>query len=309
MKSIQSVLLAGAGAVGLTVADTLRCSDAAGVSVLAGGERAERYRRDGLWVNGERLELPVTQLGDTPQAAPDLIIIACKATQLEQVAADIGRHVGSGTLILSLLNGISSEELLGRLYGAERLPLAYIIATDAQREGSRVTYKQKGVVHFGDAAGRETERDARIAEYFTRAGLPFEYHRSDMRRSQWFKFMVNAGVNPVSAMLRLPYGPFKRGAPGIAEAREILESAMREVIALSRCEGVNLEEADIEGWYQALSKLDDAGYTSMAQDVLAGRRTEIDLFAGTVMALSAKHGIEAPVNTLLYRAIRVIEQL
>ncbi|MDR0598630.1 MAG: ketopantoate reductase family protein [Treponema sp.] len=306
MKAVERVLIAGAGAVGLTVADTLYRYDPRCVAILAPGERGERYRRDGLRVNGVKVDFTLAE-----EAGPafDLIVIACKNHHLDQVIADLKPFAGPETLFLSLLNGITSEEIIGRAYGEERLPLAMILATDAQRGGGETVFTQRGIVHFGDARGRETGRDRRIAEFFTRTGLPFEYHPRDMRRTLWFKFMVNTGVNQVSALLRLPYGAFKRDQPqAIPEAQELLESAMREVILISRAEGINLGEEDLEKWYSTVALLSDGGYTSMCQDVLAGRKTEVELFSLTVMEYGEKHRISTPVNGFLYRALRAIEK-
>jgi 2-dehydropantoate 2-reductase len=309
---INNVLIAGAGAVGLTVADTLYRYNSRCVSILAGGGRLERYRKDGLWVNGRRLDLALTD-ADAPENSggfrPDLVIVACKNHHLDEVIAGIKPFAGGDTVILSLLNGISSEERIGGVYGREKLPLAMILALDAQREGTRASFSRRGVIHFGDGEDRETERDKNIAEFFTRAGLPFEYHAEGMKRVLWFKFMINVGMNQVSALLRLPYAAFKKDTPGeLREARELMESAMKEVIAAAAAEGAGLGPDDINAFYRVLAPLDGGGYTSMAQDVLAGRKTEVELFGRTVMEYGKKHGIPTPVNETLYRALRAIEQ-
>ncbi|MDR2768288.1 MAG: ketopantoate reductase family protein [Treponema sp.] len=314
IKPIESVLIAGAGAIGLLAADSLYRYDRACVSILASGERFERYRRDGLWINGSRVDFALTGDTKTPEKYPDLIIAACKNYHLERLIADMKNFVGPGTIIISLLNGIASEELIGAVYGRERLPLAMIVSTDAQNAGGKVTFTQRGFINFGDGAGKaagqkERGRDGAVAEFFTRAGIPFKYHEDDMKRALWYKFMVNVGANQTSALLRLPYGVFKKGGPmEVREAGEILESAMREVIAISRAEGINLDDSDIDAWYAAMRALGDNSYTSLCQDVMAGRKTEVDVFSGTVIAYGKKHGIPTPVNELLYRAIKTIEK-
>jgi 2-dehydropantoate 2-reductase len=304
---INSVLIAGAGAIGLTVAESFYNYDPRCVSVLAGGERRRRYREEGLWVNGRRLEFALADAAAGP--LPDLVIVSCKSYHLAEVTGDLKPFIRKDTIIISLLNGIKSEEEIGNVFGRERLPLAMILGADSQRKDGEVLFTRRGVVHFGDAGSRETERDKSIAEFFTRAALPFEYHPFDMKRTLWFKFMINAGANQTSALLRLSYRAFKKQSPFvIREAVEILESAMKEVIAVAAAEGISLGEKDIEKWLDNVNLLSDDGYTSMAQDVLAGRKTEVELFGLTVMEYGKKHGIPTPVNEMLYRALRAVEQ-
>jgi 2-dehydropantoate 2-reductase len=121
--------------------------------------------------------------------------------------------------------------------------------------------------------------------------------------------MINVGINQVSALLRLPYGPFKKESPRrIGEAQDLALSAMREVIAIARAEHIDLGEQDIEKWHNSMVNLDDSGYTSMCQDVRGGRKTEVEIFGLAVMEYGKKHNISTPVNEVLYRALRAIEQ-
>jgi 2-dehydropantoate 2-reductase len=87
-----------------------------------------------------------------------------------------------------------------------------------------------------------------------------------------------------------------------------MEKAMAEVVAVANAEGIDLNEQDIESWYKTVNQLNPASSTSMYQDVLACRKTEVEMFALTMMELGKKHGIPVPVNEVLYLALRTIEQ-
>ena len=304
MQTINSVLIAGAGAIGLLVAETIYKAEPDSVSILAKGERLERYQKNGLWVNGQKLDFRFTSGGKA-----DLVIVASKFHHLDQIIDDIAPCVGENTIILSLLNGISSEEIIGRRYGRERLPLAMIIGTDAAHKGESTTYTRNGVIHFGDEEGRNGEREDKIAEFFTRTGVVFKLDY-DMKRVLWYKFMMNVGVNQTTAILRLPYGALQTsgGAGEIPESRRIAELGMREVIAIANAEGIDLNDGDIEKSYETVNLLDPSGYTSMCQDVLAKQKTELEMFSLTVMELGKKHVIPTPVNELFYLQLRVIEK-
>jgi 2-dehydropantoate 2-reductase len=301
-QEISRVLIVGAGAVGAAVAGII--GDPAVVSVLGGGERESRYRRDGFLLNGVRRDFPVITPADSSR--PDLVIVAVKSDQLPRAIADMRNHVGPDTLILSLLNGISSEEELAAAFGEEKVPIAMILGIDAVREGNATRFSGTGKIHFGDARnapGTWSQRISRIARFFERSGVAFVVP-PDMIRSLWYKFMINVGINQASAVLRAPYGVFQ----DMPEAKEVMESAMRETVALSEALGTGLRNADVATWYDTLKNLAPDGKTSMLQDVEAKRKTEVDAFAGTMLRLGDAAGCPAPVNRTLYNLIRSIER-
>lgn len=122
-------------------------------------------------------------------------------------------------------------------------------------------------------------------------------------RALWYKFMVNVGINQTSAVLRATYGVFQTKN----EAKELMESAMWEVVKLSQKVGVNLSKNDIEEWHKVLNTLGHDSRTSMCQDIVYGRKTEVDIFAGTVCKLGEKYGVDTPVNRTLLNIIKIIE--
>ena len=302
---INTVLIAGAGAIGLSIAETIFKSDPNCISVLATGERLERYRKNGLKVNGEKLGFRITH-GEKA----DLILVACKYHHLDQIIEDMAPSVGKNTIILSLLNGISSEEIIGARLGQERLPLAMVIGTDASHEKEETLYTKKGIIHFGDSEGKNGEREESIVEFFTSTGVSFVLEQN-MKRKLWYKYMMNVGANQVTAVLRLPYGAIHNegGSDEIPEARLLVEKAMAEVVAVANAEGIDLNKDDIENSFKnTINFLNSAGYTSMCQDVLAGRKTEVEMFSLTLMELAKKHNISVPLNETLYLELRTIER-
>lgn len=305
MKRIESVLIAGAGAIGAAIGWKIRQKEPDAVSLLAGGERLVRYRNDPFMINGEPCSFHITDSASSSD--PDLVIVACKNHHLPQVIADLKNHIGEQTLILSLLNGISSEQELGDAFGAHRLPYAMILGIDAVREGACISFSKTGKIFFGDAENPEpwSDRVQAIAEFFIRTDVGFSVPENMLNRL-WYKFMMNVGLNQLTAIIRRPYRPFKSATLEPAAA-ELFADAMREVITIAAYEGVILTEKDIEESFHVLDGLADEGKTSMFQDVEAGRKTEVELFSRTVMELGEKHGVPVPINTLMYRLIRAIE--
>ena len=114
-----------------------------------------------------------------------------------------------------------------------------------------------------------------------------------MEKRMWGKFMLNVGVNQTVAVFGPDYGAIQQ--PG--SQRDTMIAAIREVVSLSKPEGVALTESDVTYWLDVLRTLNPRGKPSMRQDVEAGRPSEVALFAGTVLALAQKHGIATPVES------------
>jgi 2-dehydropantoate 2-reductase len=302
MSSIKTVSVIGAGAVGAVYASKFYTMDKNCISLVAKGERYDRLREKGLFVNKKHYLLNVIRPEEnTPPSG--LIMVAVKHHHLEEAIRDISNRVGNDTLILSVMNGIESEEQIGAAYGREKVLFAVAVGIDAVRQDNYVTFSQLGKVFFGEAMNpNHTERVKRVRYILDQAGISYEIP-DDMVRILWWKFMINVGLNQVSAILGAPYSVFQNSQ----EARELLESAMREVINIAKPAGVHLSEEDIQNFYSFLPSLSPDGKTSMLQDVEAKRKTEVEMFAGKVIELGKKYGIQTPVNQTLYRLIKVIE--
>jgi 2-dehydropantoate 2-reductase len=301
---INNVLIAGAGALGLAYAEIINNYDHNCVSILAKGERLERYRKNGFTVNGRKQDLRFSS-GEKA----DFIIIATKFHHLDEVIEDIRPSLTKDTIILSLLNGISSERIISEKLGVRLPPLAMNLGIDALHENGKVIYSQIGCIHFGEAEGKNGEREETIAEFFTRSGVPYALE-TNMKRKLWYKYMINVGANQTMAVLRLPYITIQtKGVKGeIKEARTIMEMTMREVVAVANAEGVDLNEDDVKSTVGLANTISPDGYTSMTQDVLAGRKTEVEMFSLALMELAKKHGISVPVNEVLYLQLKIIEK-
>jgi len=302
MPEIETIAIIGAGAVGGAYAAILYDWNPRSVSLIAGGGRFDRLSREGLIVNGRAYRIPVLRPED-PSPPSDLIIVAVKHHHLDSAIVEMRNRVGDETIILSVMNGIESEERIGAAYGMDKVLYAVSVGIDAQREGNRINYTNQGRIFFGEAGNDFlSDRVKRVQALFDRAGIAY-VTPPDMIRTLWWKFMINVGINQASAVLRAPYSVFQKSR----EAQELMDSAMREVIALAGKIGVSLSGNDVDDWYRVLAGLDPDGKTSMLQDVEAGRKTEVEMFAGRMIELGKRHGVPTPVNQRLFDEIKAIE--
>ncbi|MCX5855487.1 MAG: 2-dehydropantoate 2-reductase, partial [Deltaproteobacteria bacterium] len=229
MSFIERISVVGAGAIGATFACRFFDMDKNCIFLLAGAERYDRLKEKGLIVNNKHYSLPLIKPEDRTTPS-DLIIVAVKHHHLQKAIQDMGNMVGEKSLILSIMNGIDSEEQLGDVYGMDKVLYSIAIDIDAVREENRITYTRPGKIFFGEAKNQIlTERVKHVQSLFYQAGIAYETPE-DMVRMLWWKFMINVGINQASALLRAPYGVFQT----IQEAREIMESAMRETMSIAK---------------------------------------------------------------------------
>ena len=304
MQEIQKVAILGAGAMGAYFAS--RFFDTPGFStvLIAKGHRLDKLKTKGLVVNEKSYAIPVIH-PDEATSKMDLIIVALKHHHLEEAVQGLEKLVGDSTTIISVMNGLESEEYIGSIYGMDKMLYAISVAIDAVRQGNQTTYTKPGKHYFGEAINTTnlSQRVLRVQEAFDRAGIVYETPE-DMIRMMWWKFMVNVGVNQASAVMRAPLGVFQKSP----EAQGLMEALMKEVIALTDVIDVNLTNRDIEEWYTFLSVLSPQGKTSMLQDIEAGRKTEVEIFGEKVVELGKIHGVTTPVNQTVLQIIRVLEQ-
>jgi 2-dehydropantoate 2-reductase len=300
---IYNVSLIGLGALGVLYAHQLsKKLSKDNLRIIADAARVSRYRSHGIFANGERCDFNYLT-PDAPAVPADLLMIAVKYNGLHEAVTAIKNHVGPDTVILSLLNGIDSEEIIGRVYGMEKVLPCVSQGMDAVKAGNALTYHNRGFLFFGDREpGTCSDKVNAVSQFFTKTGIAHEIN-TNMKRHQWSKFMLNAGCNPVTAVYLCGYEGLQKEGP----IREMMIAAMEEVAALAEKEGVTLTQDDIAYWLNVIGGLNPKGKTSMQQDIEAKRQSEIEMFGGTILALAEKHGVDTPVNRLLYEKIKAIE--
>lgn len=302
---ISKISIVGLGAIGCAyINQIIKTVPIANVSVIADGERGRRYSDNGVTINGQKFRFKI--VGSAQECDPaDLLFFGVKFNQFEEALEAARNHVGPNTIILSLLNGITSEEIIGRRYGLEKVLYSATAGIDAMRVGDETISNCLGTTYFGEQVNRPgaySEKVLAVKEFFDRTGIGYSIPE-DMMKMLWWKFMLNVGVNQVSAVLRAPYGVFAH----VDEARALMMDAMREVVELSRKTGINLGQEDIDKCLGVIDNIAPLGKTSMCQDVEASRQTEVNIFAGTVVELGRKYDLPTPVNSMLLREIKALE--
>ena len=290
MEQIKTVGLIGLGALGIMYATHLR--EAVGkenLYVLADEARVEKYTNSGIYANGEKQDFQML----LPEKAPvlDVLIFTTKFGGLADAARSVRNCVGPDTIVLSFLNGVTSEQVIAEILRPQHLLYSSVAGMDATRTGTGVTFTKPGFIVFGTQDGTESEDIRRMAALFDRAKLPYQIS-ANMLHALWSKWMLNVGVNQACAVYGVPYSGVQTGG---AYHEEFL-GAMEEARRCANAEGVVLTQEDVAQWLGVIDGLSPDGEPSMRQDTKAGRTTEVALFAGLVSTLGRQHGIPTPIN-------------
>lgn len=300
---IEKVAIIGMGALGTMYGNYIVSKiGKENLRFIADKNRIERYRRDGVYCNGEKCDFEYVDTCDST-FKPDLLIFAVKFTALESAIKDAENFVSDNTIILSVLNGITSEEIIGEHFGMEKMLYCTVQGMDAVKTLNKLTYYHMGNITFGEKDNTISEKVKIVKQFFDEIGLDSEVP-SDMMARMWSKLMLNTGVNQSAAVFKGNYGTMVK--EGIA--RDVMIGAMKEVLECAHAEGVNLSEKDIQKWLDVLKTLNPEGKPSLRQDTEAHRKTEVELFSGTIISLGKKLNIQTPYNDFLYKGIKEIEE-
>lgn len=300
MTDIRSVGIIGFGALGIQFAHRLE-RGGANVVVIADDVRAEKYRREGVLCNGKTY-FPCVCAPAQAQIV-DLLIFATKANGLEEAMETAAGFVGPDTVLLSVLNGVTSEEQLLRRFGEEKVLYATAQGTDAVKEGRALVYHSGASITLGEHdAGDVSPRAQAVAAYLTAHGVNAQAV-GDMLRRQWSKLMFNVGLNQACMVFECDYAGIQREG----KAREVMLAAMREAQKIAALEGYVITDGEFDAWINMADHFSPEGKPSMRQDAEAKRKSEVELFSGTMIRLAKKHGISVPVNEWVYARVKDME--
>ncbi len=301
---IKKITIVGMGALGVMYGDFFsRKLGKENTEFVANKRRIKAFKEHGVFCNGHPCDFTLVDEEETGKPA-DLLIFAVKATALEEAIFTVRNKVSKDTIILSVLNGISSEEIIRSVYGTNQIIHCVVQGMDVIKTQSKVVYTQFGQFCIGitEESKDKKQKLQDVVTLFNKLNIPYIIEKDIMRRL-WSKFMLNVGVNQAVMIYEGTYETVQK--PG--EARDLMQNAMKEVIILAQKENVNVTQEDFDGYIALIDQMNPKGMPSMRQDGLAHRRSEVELFAGTVIALANKHKIDVPVNKKIYELVMKME--
>jgi 2-dehydropantoate 2-reductase len=272
---------------------------------------------------GESAELRHPRAASNPATigACDVVLVLVKAHQTRWAAEQARRlrkpaagqtdpatssqhadhpFASAGTLVVTLQNGVGNREMLASVLGSVRVGQGVTALGATLLAPGRVRHAGQGPTVFASAP--DPAGMAALAELFNACGLPAEL-TDDLDALVWNKLLVNAGINALTALLRVP----NRALVSVPQARTLLEQAVAETAAIAQAHGVVVQPSEAQARVLAVAVATGDNRSSMLQDVLRGSPSEIATINGAVVREGQRLGIPTPVNALLTALVAALD--
>ena len=233
----------------------------------------------------------------------DLIIISTKYNGLNSAINDIKKFVNKDTVIISLINGINSENEISAIYGEEKVLHSYFVGHSAMRDKNRVIQDGVGKIYFGSPNSKNKDKVKLLKNFFDKCNIDYEIP-NDIIYSMWVKFTLNVFANQISAIFNMNFGEMKKNL----FIKFLSQLVINETVLIAKKENLtdwhNLKN-DTLAFFDIMS---NDGISSTLQDLRAKRKTEAEIFSGQIIKLAKKHGVSTPFNVVLYKILKFLEK-
>ena len=297
---METILIVGTGALACLFAARL---SRAGYSITmlgswkAGLDALQSHGARLLDPDGNEHRFPVLVTAD-PRECRGVrhALVLVKAWQTEQAAGQLRECLADDGLAVTLQNGLGNREALARSLDSSRVALG-VTTTGATLLGP-------GLVREGGEGSISMERHQALdpIEGALRAA---DFHVNGVEDAQsliWGKLVINAAINPLTAILRVPNGRLLE----LPSAREMMASLAMEAARVAEADLVPLPFPDPVAAAEDVARRTADNHSSMLQDVLRGAPTEIDAICGAVVKIGQKHGIETPTNWACWKLVKAV---
>lgn len=274
-------------------------------------DRVKIIKERGVIIEGLQgnlqVEIPIT-LHPADLVETELILICVKAYDTQNVARALG-HTGDGPFILTLQNGVGNVEILGEILPKEKI-IAGITSQGATDLGfGQVRHAGQGDTFIGYGfpkgeidLGQDPQLN-RVKSLLDKSGFITQLVPK-IEDLIWSKLLINAGINALTALTHLKNGRIIE----FSGIKEIMEEAVQEGIWVGKRKGIQFIYPDPLGQVKKVCQLTGNNISSMLQDVIKKKRTEIDFLNGVIVREGQRYGISVPTNSLLTRLVKTIEE-
>lgn len=302
-NQFKKVLVIGAGAVG-GYFGALLCKSGIDVTFLVRPKTYQAIAEHGLQirsVNGDFTVHPPLIQRVSQINSVDLIILAVKTYDLFPLLQEIAPMAERGATLLTLQNGVDSEERILASLKRDCLVAGVAYITSRLAEPGVIEHYRRGIISLGELSGEKSDRAAQIHQLLSNAGMTC-YLTGQIMKAKWEKLCWNATFNPLSVILDHPISLILDSAPLL----EIVRQAIAEIIAVAAAEGIEMKTNVIEETITTSGQFREY-HTSMYEDFKNGKPTEIEHLNGDLIRRAEQRGIPVPTHRALYGLVKGLE--
>ena len=293
----REITILGGGAIGSTIAAALSIQSNLNLKLIARKNHIQVIKKKGLQVSGKISRKFQIQAQEEINYSlhNSLLIVTVKATALQSSLKKIKKHIDNSTAILLLQNGygILEEALLALDKTIDHQKIFIGISEIG------ATFLKSGQISFwgGEIKIANKFKNTPYFDIFTNTFIPLKFS-SDIHNDIWYKLIINSLVNPLSVLLRT-----KNNIIADSRFNELKSALLKEGLAVAAAEGFKIDIS-----METINKfISSENISSMLQDHLKGKKSEIDYINGAIGRLAKKHNLQVPVNTTITSIIKALE--
>ncbi|NIA08845.1 MAG: 2-dehydropantoate 2-reductase [Nitrospiraceae bacterium] len=305
------IAIMGAGAIGSVVGGML-AKNGHRVTLIGRRPHMEEISKNGLCISGIWGEHRVSQLRtrtSPPDEHQDIIFLTVKAFDTATAARQALSMVGPDSIIISMQNGLDNVETLASIAGRDRTLGAMAIFGVVMSAPGRVQVTSiASETLIGEIDGGESPRSEALAHMMDKAGIPTKASNNIMQQI-WHKALFNIALNPLSAIFQATYGQVADDPHLKLFIREMVSEAFRAAGALGMDLGMDSPDEYLEVLWRDKVPPTRKHRSSMLQDIIHGKKTEIDYINGKIVEIGKRYGIEMPYNRGIVLMVKAKEKL
>lgn len=301
----MKIVVIGAGATGCLFAAFLTKSKEEVWLLDKNKDQAEKINLAGISVEGVSgtWQAKIKATADIQEIGKaDLVLLCVKSFNTKQAIQQIKPILKENTKILTLQNGIGNLEIIAEIVGEDKVIAGLTNQGVTLIDTGKIHHAGTGETIIGVIDGKTPVELRSIREIFNKIGLETKMTR-DIKSLIWSKLIINVGINALTAITRLPNGKLTE----YEGTKRILRDAVTEAVRIVKRKRIKLIFDDPLAKVEAVCESTANNYSSMLQDILRKKRTEIDFINGVIVRLGQEMGINVPTNKLLLDLVKTIE--
>ncbi|OSY87167.1 2-dehydropantoate 2-reductase [Tenacibaculum holothuriorum] len=278
------------------------------VTFIARGKHLEAIQKNGLQLKSIKGDFTLKNVNATDDVStvsnPDLILIATKTWQLEEVANKIQPILNDNTVVISLLNGADNAEKLANILGEKHVLGGLCKIVSKIEEYGVINHMAiEPYIAFGELNNSQSTRIKEIKDAFDKAEI-FNQVPDNIQVAIWSKFLFITTISALGGLTKATLGEM-RTQP---EVRNLMLQTAEEIVAVANAKGIPLNKENIQKVFHFIDKLPYETTASLQRDIMEGRPSELDAQVGTIHKMGQELNISTPINSFIYHSLIIAEK-